>query len=211
MKTQVGIDTVDRGTSETLLQRLRDVGDQQAWERFYGMYSPLVVSFCLDRGCDREMAWEVLQETLVCLMRALPRFVYRQRGGSFRSFLLRIVHARIADAFRRERRQRRLFGDGSDSDVVERAEDTSTVHPGDAWDRGWRKMLLVQAIERVRLRVEEKTFRSFEMFVLQGRPPAAVAEELGIKRNAVYQHKARLVELLRREVEALTQEFGDSR
>lgn len=201
---------MDRGTSETLLERLRDVGDQKAWERFYRMYSPLIVGFCLDKGCTQQMAWEVLQETLVCLMRVLPGFVYRERGGSFRSFLLRIVHARIADAFRRERRQRKLFGDGSDSEVVERAADTSASHPGDAWDRGWRKMLLIQAIEKVRLKVKATTFKSFEMFVLQGRPPSVVAEELGIKRNAVYQHKARLVELLRREVETLTLEFGDS-
>ena len=201
---------MDRGTSETLLQRLRDVGDHDAWERFYRMYSPLIVGFCLGRGCKQQMAWEVLQETLVCLMRVLPEFVYQPYSGKFRSFLLRIVHARMADAFRRERRQRRLFGDGSSSDVVDRAADRSTSHPGDEWDRAWRQMVLNQAIERVRIRAGGRTFRSFELFVLQGRPAAVVAEELGIKPNAVYQHKARVVDMLRHEVEFLTREIGDS-
>lgn len=193
-------------TSASLLVRIRDAGDREAWERFYARYTPLIISFCLDKGCTQEVALDVLQETLVCLMRVLPTFRYDPDRGQFRSFLLRIVESRIHDAFRRSRRAAELFCGNDTARAAEHVRDSRVVHPLDMWEKRWRQSLLVEALERVKLRVHPLTYRSFVLSVLEERPVADVARELAIQTNAVYQHRNRVLGLLRQEVEFLSKE-----
>ena len=90
-------------TSATLLDRVKDVEDQAAWDRFYEFYYPLVIGFCRKKGCEDDMAYDVLQESMVTLMRILPEFDYNPRKGNFRSFLLKVVERRIMDAYKRDK------------------------------------------------------------------------------------------------------------
>ena len=93
---------MESATSASLLVRLRDVGNEDAWDDFYRLYSPLILSFACRRGCTPDDAADVLQETMVRLLRTFPGFSYEPALGSFRSFLLKVVDARIKDAFRRK-------------------------------------------------------------------------------------------------------------
>lgn len=196
-------------TSATLLMRLRDPGDDQAWESFYQRYAPLIVRFCLDSGCSEDQSLEVVQETLVYLMRRLVTFSYDRGRGKFRSYLLSVVQGRITDSFRRTRRASQLFADSVSQCEVDQVLDSGGEAPGGAWDRHWEEMLLGLALERVRLRVHPRTWRSFDLYVLAGVDVDEVARKLGVKRNAVYQHRNRLIELLKQETAFLEKELED--
>ena len=67
------------------------------------------------------------------------------------------------------------------------------------------------ALSRVKERLEELTWQSFKEFVLEGNKSAdQVATELGIKdRNVIYQHKNRVISLLKEEIRKLEEEVGD--
>ena len=196
-------------TSATLLMRLRDPGDDQAWRSFYERYAPLIVRFCLDNGCSRDQSREVVQETLVYLMRRLGTFSYDRGRGKFRSYLLSVVQARVTDAYRRRQRARQLLMEDVADCELDQVRDVGVEVPGDAWDRHWEEMLLELALERVRLRVHPRTWRSFELYVLAGIDVGDVARKLGIKPNAVYQHRNRLIELLKQETAFLEKELED--
>lgn len=195
-------------TSSTLLWRVRDPTDQEAWTRFYGFYAPLVVGFSRQRGCDPHMANDVLQETMVCLMKQISCFAYDPGRGMFRSFLLKIVHARIIDAFRRARRLTLM-----DGPTAARVADLPSERDPDAlekqWDGAWYQQLMGEALGRVRGKIDARTFRSFEMYVLEERPVGEVATALGLTPNAVYQQKNRVMRLLREHVAVLRREIGE--
>ena len=207
-KKVMGIST----TSPTLLDRLREMDDETAWTRFFDMYSSLIIGFSRQRGCSLDQAHDVLQETMVCLMKALPSFRYDPAKGQFRSFLLRIVDARIKDAYRRNRRLC-LMGDGPggrDQEEMKIAVDTSEENAPEFWGRMWDYNLLLNALEKVKAKVNSRTFRSFELSFLQERPVARVAAELDMTRNAVYQHRNRIVRMLRRELRDLKTQVGEA-
>lgn len=200
---------MDLATSPTLLVRLREVDDEDAWERFYDLYSPLILGFSRQQGCSAAQANDVLQETMMCAMRVLSSFAYDPARGQFRSYLLRIVDSRIKDAYRRSKRLCLLGDDSAAEDAVDVLADSSVEALGERWDRLWDQNVLLHALARVRKRVNRRTYRSFELSVLQGRPVEDVCREVGVNANTVYQHRARVAGMLRTEVSRLKMELGE--
>ena len=195
-------------TSATLLVRLKDIDDQAAWDRFYEFYSPLILGYCKRRGCAPEMAYDVLQEIMVTLMRIFPKFNYKPERGHFRTFLLKIVDHRMIDAFRREKWYQSLSSD-TDLDWVERLEDPGTNRPFEEWDKLWDCNLLNRALVRIKKKVNSLTYRSFQMYVLERNSADSIAIQLKINKNAVFQHKNRVIKMLQQEVNRLKEEFGE--
>ena len=196
-------------TSPSLLARARDPRDSDAWDQLYRFYAPLIVGFSRTKGCTHDMALDVLQESMVELMKILPRFSYDPAKGQFRSFLLRVVEGRIKDAFKREKWYCSLESD-SRHPWARELPDPAVEEPGKAWDELWEQNLLLQALERVESRIEPLTYRSFQMYALKGMAVKQVQKELGITdRNAVYQHKNRVLSMLRDEVQVLCADLGE--
>ena len=88
-------------TSHTLLGRVRDPADQQAWEEFYARYSPMISGWC-HRWFPREIE-DMVQEVMTLLARRLRDFVY-DPAKTFRGYLKTVTHRLMADLKERQRR-----------------------------------------------------------------------------------------------------------
>jgi RNA polymerase sigma-70 factor (ECF subfamily) len=196
-------------TRASLLQRLHDDRDVDAWDEFYSRYWALVYDFALRRTRSRHLAEDVLQESMVRLMQLLPTFEYDRAKGQFRSYLLTVVRNTVAAAVRREARYTHLH-DEELNDWHGGLPVEDSTEWGQEWDRLWRQNLLRTALAAVRCRVAPATYESFRLYVLEAVPAAAVAEQLGIERNAVFQHRARLLSMLEQEVARLQEELGEA-
>ncbi|MBI2477439.1 MAG: sigma-70 family RNA polymerase sigma factor [Planctomycetia bacterium] len=73
-------------TPASLLERLRQPPDEQAWARFVQLYTPLLYFWARRTGCQEADAADLVQEALVVLVRKLPAFSY-DRQQSFRGWL----------------------------------------------------------------------------------------------------------------------------
>ena len=94
-------------TRETLIRALK-ASDNNAWVEFYEMYAPVIVNFARKRGCSKELAEDVLQETTMILMHYLKNFEYDKNKGRFKSLIFKITDSKIVDAFRRSGKISRL-------------------------------------------------------------------------------------------------------
>ena len=70
-------------TSVSLLERLRQPADQQAWERFVRLYTPLLYHWARRLGLSSEDAADLVQDVLARLVAQLPQFTY-DPGKRFR-------------------------------------------------------------------------------------------------------------------------------
>src|SRR5713101_5850023 len=95
-------------TSPTLLDRLRQPNQPEAWARFVGLYTPLLLYWASRQGFQEADAQDLVQEVLVKLVRELPAY---ERGvaQSFRCSLFRITVNQCRD-FRRRKATRALPG-----------------------------------------------------------------------------------------------------
>jgi RNA polymerase sigma factor (sigma-70 family) len=107
-------------TRPSLLVRLRDIHDQDAWRLFAGIYAPLVYGFARRHRLQEADAADLTQEVLRAVAERAGQLNYDRRLGSFRGWLFTVAHRKLCDFWTRQKRQGRGSGD---TDVQELLED----------------------------------------------------------------------------------------
>src|SRR2546421_1421921 len=100
-------------TRLSLLIRIRDAQDHQAWAQFVEVYAPLVYGFARKHGLQDADAADLTQEVLHAVSSAVGRLDYDPRRGSFRGWLFTVVRHRLRNALVRQQRECRGSGDFS--------------------------------------------------------------------------------------------------
>jgi RNA polymerase sigma factor (sigma-70 family) len=186
-------------TSPTLLLRLKDPADQRAWAEFHERYAPMICGWC--RHWFPREAEDMAQEVFARLIKCLKDFEYEPGRGRFRGYLKTVTHRLMADLKQRPAHAP-AFDDEEMLLEVEARQDLQ-----DRLAAMFDLERLEEAKERVRNRVEVRTWRAYLETAEQGRKPAEVARELGMKVGAVFQAKHSVITQLRREIEVLQDQF----
>ena len=182
-------------TSQTLLSRLHGSGDQDAWQRFVRLYTPLLFHWARRAGLQEADAADLVQDVFAVLVRKLPEFQY-DTGGSFRNWLRTVTLNKLRERWRRPG-ARTLIDAAAVADVAE-------AGPSEVFeDEDYRRALVARALQLIRGEFSELTWRAFERYVVAGRDAAEVATELGVRLGTVYAAKSRVVTRLRLEVQGL--------
>ena len=193
-------------TSVSLLRDIASGTENARWAEFVRIYEEPMRAFLAARFPSVE-ADDVLQETMIALMRVMPDYHYTPDGnGHFRNYLVGILKHKAEDAIRRQSREsdRRERIRKSAADAPRRAQ-----APGEAdEEESWRLAAMNAALEQL-LSDESINARSREVFrhvALLHEPPAEVAAAFGISRANVDQIKRRLVLRLSELVKTMTAE-----
>jgi RNA polymerase sigma-70 factor (ECF subfamily) len=180
------------------LARLRDAQNDAAWQRLVQLYTPLLFFWARRCGESEHDAADLVQEVFVAILRTLPTFEHDSRDGHFRAWLRTIMLNKLRDRKRQEAR--------SDKALAEHAAEP--VLPDDAqtfWETEYHQELARRALRLMQAEFAPTTWRACWETVVQGRPTAEVAVELGISANAVYVAKCRVIRRLRQELIGLVE------
>jgi len=184
-------------TSLSLLQRAR-ANDQQAWARLTALYRPLVLFWCRQAHCPAAEVEDIAQEVFAAVAAGLGGFHHDRAGDTFRGWLRGITRKQVLLYFRRN--QGRPQAEGG-SDALGRLQDAADPLAGFVEDEAQEiSQLYRHAVEQVRGEFEERTWEMFWRTVIEGRSPAALAEELGVTPAAVRQAKSRVLRRLKEEM-----------
>ena len=180
-------------TSTTLLKQIAGAAEHPRWEEFVARYRPAMEAYARERFPGVE-ADDLIQETLLGLMRALPDYVAREdRKGAFHNFLTGVLRHKALDALRRAGRR-------------EEAEALAVASgEGEGAEEEWRKTVYAVALEQLMAnpRVGARSKQIFTRTALRGEKPQKVAESLLVSRGVVDLTKRRMTERLRALVERL--------
>jgi RNA polymerase sigma-70 factor (ECF subfamily) len=188
-------------TRSSLLLRLRDRRDAEAWSRFVLIYAPIIEEFLRKRGLQDADARDLTQDVLAAVAAAIGDFEYSSEKGSFRSWLFTITANRLRNFFRDARH--RVQGSG-DTAVRQLLEEQPDPYDGVAdWDAIYEQRMFQRAAELVRRRFRETTWRAFWQTAIEARPAKDVAAELGLTQAAVYLAKGRVIARMKKQVELL--------
>ena len=183
-------------TRSTLLMGVRNPADARAWGEFVALYEPLLTAYIRHRGLGAEDACDVVQEVFARLVKALPQFALDRKRGRFRTWLWQICQSALADWARRRRRQAR-----AEDAWLDRLSEPPTASEADSdveWAGLHRRRILSFALETVRARSQPKSWACFERHLLQRRPSAEVAGELGLSVAAVNVNCSRILDRVRK-------------
>ncbi|MFI5456237.1 MAG: RNA polymerase sigma factor [Isosphaerales bacterium] len=189
-------------TRPSLLLRIRDVCDAEAWRTFVTIYAPLVYQHALRRGLQHADAADLTQDVMVEVARAIRSFEYQPERGRFRDWLLTITR-RLLRRFN-ERRARRLE-QGCEAEELESLED----EPADVdWNGAFNARVLRVAMQRIQPSFEPFTWRAFECVWIENRSAAEAAEQLSLRIEQVYIAKSRVLKRLSEEVHEIVEDFS---
>lgn len=195
-------------THQSLLARLARGDDQEAWAECFARYRDLILGVARRRGFTDANGEDVLQDVFVELTKTLPGFRYNRELGRFRGFLKTITVRVIG---KRLRRRGPLPAIGQPDETADPADAANGIPDAEFeahWEAEWRQYHLRLAMAVIRSEVRATDLRAFEAVTQQQREPAAVAAELGMQVNSVYQAKSRILKRLRELIAAQVAEEG---
>jgi RNA polymerase sigma-70 factor (ECF subfamily) len=167
-------------TNTAWLEDLRG-RQEEAWRDLYQRYTGYVTGYVLKHGGSPQVAEEIVQQVFVELVEAILKFEHRG-PGTFRHWLKQRVKWRLADHIKRARHGADVPIDDHEPEAPE--EDTFPQ----------------EMQEQVRLMARRKLGPRDSQIIeglLNGRSPAEIAAELGMRRNHFDQRKHLSVKALR--------------
>jgi len=179
--------------------------DDESWRAFFDVYSNLIFATALRAGLSPTDAGDVLQETVISVVKAIPHFNYNPEKGSFRGWLLQLTTWRIKDFLRKASKQPSWEALSVDNDHTGNAMDSSAV-PAELeqlWNEQWEATLLRGAMERVKQRTDSKQFQLFDLSVVQHWPTKKICSLLKVSATRVYVARFRISKLVKQELEDL--------
>ena len=185
-------------TRSSLVRRLRDLDDYASWRKFFNTYWKLLYNVARQAGLEDADAQDVVQQAVVGIVRHLPGFVYDRGRGTFKGWLLTVLRSRIADFYRKRKRQPELVGldDVAWPEAV--APDLERV-----WDEEWSRRLVGMALEKTKARVSPRQYQIFHSYMVQEWSMQEVTETLRVTRKQVYLAKQRVGKVFEVEVRRL--------
>lgn len=180
-------------TSASLLVRLRQPADHQAWARFVDLYTPLLFHWARRSGIDETEAADLIQDVFCVLLRKMPAFAYdpqRTFRGWLRTMLLNQWRTRL-------RRRAEVALDVHDDRLAQPDEQDGLT------EEEYRQFLTSRALRIMQTDFQPLTWQACWQHVAMDRTAAEVAAELGMSVKAVYLAKARVLRRLRQELDGL--------
>jgi RNA polymerase sigma-70 factor (ECF subfamily) len=183
-------------TSPTLLNRLRNTDDREAWERFVEIYSPVLYRWARRSGLADQDACDLLQDVFLLLFEKLPEFTYDPQKGRFRGWLRTVASNKLRERCRRRRET--LVGENRA--LLERVDEDGA---SPFWDEELQSELIRRAMFVMQRDFETSTWKACWETAFQGRKAAEVADALGLSVGAVYVARSRVLRRLRGELDGL--------
>jgi RNA polymerase sigma-70 factor (ECF subfamily) len=182
-------------TRASLLVRLRDPRDEQAWAQFVDLYAPLVYGYARKQGLQDADAADLSQEVLRAVAGAVGQLEYDPARGAFRNWLFTVVRRKLANW--RASGANRVRGSG-DSETCRLLEQCPAPANGEGgWDGEWERRVFAWACEQVRRDVAPASWQAFWRTAVDGRPGKQVAADLGLSVAAVYLARSRILARLK--------------
>jgi RNA polymerase sigma-70 factor (ECF subfamily) len=189
-------------TRPSLLVRLRDSQDEQAWAEFTAIYTPLILRLARQRGMQDADAADLAQEVFQAVARAMERQAFDPARGSFRGWLFRIARNLAVNFLIRQSRHPRGTGDTDMHRLLE-AQQAPSPHESAVFDAEYQRQLLGWAAEQVRGEFSELGWQAFWQTGVDGRSARDVAAALGTTVGTVYHYKSRVMARLRERIHEL--------
>ena len=183
-------------TSATLLERLRDRADSDAWARMVEIYTPMIRLWLGRYGLPEPDVDDISQTALSSVVASLHNFHHNGRVGAFRSWLRTITVNSIRQRFRADRtRMDYVGGRALLADLSELEDPKSAL--SELWNRAHDAQVLQTLMTWAEREFEGTTWQAFRRQVLDEVPPKMVATELDMTVNAVLIAKCRVIKRLR--------------
>ncbi|MEM9645225.1 MAG: sigma-70 family RNA polymerase sigma factor [Planctomycetota bacterium] len=183
-------------TRASLVMRLRDREDVDAWGDFVSDYGPMLYRFVRSRGLQDADASDVVQDVMRSVGMAIGKLEYAKEKGGFRAWLFTICRSKLATHFEKRKRNAPTANDTAQYELLE--QESSGESELDArWELEYQRQLAADALKALQPTIEPNTWAAFELTAMEGKSADEAGKEIGMSKGAVYVARSRVTAKLR--------------
>ncbi|MCM8528530.1 MAG: sigma-70 family RNA polymerase sigma factor [Lentisphaeraceae bacterium] len=186
-------------TRKTLLQRAQDQDDPEAWDEFVFYYQDFLKMILLKMNFNQSDIEDALQEVLIKLWKALPKFS-TEGSAKFRTWMSRIIRNSAIDYYRKNKKHNSEELDEEQIANIEEPEIENYIQ------EEWEVHIIALALNSIKPLFSENAMKVFEM-AMQNKSTDDIAETLEITPNAALKLKNRVKHRMVQEINALRQKL----
>jgi RNA polymerase sigma-70 factor (ECF subfamily) len=187
-------------TRHSLLARLHDGRDEQAWREFVAIYEPLIYRLLRGRGLQDADARELTQDALVAVARAIENGSPDFHAGSFRAWLSCIARNMMINYLTRRRPGQHGAG-GSDFHRLVAQQPAKDDEQATVFDLEYKREVFRWAADQVCKSFQPLTWQAFWRTSVDGEPIEQTAKSLGLSIGSVYAARSRVMAKLKQVVD----------
>jgi RNA polymerase sigma factor (sigma-70 family) len=180
-------------TRPSLLLRLRDPCDCEAWREFVALYGELVYRFARKRGLQDADAADVTQIVFQAVSQEIRRLEYDPQRGTFRGWLLVVARNHLSKYVAKVRGTNRPVTHELHENALSICEDEESQQ----WEREYQLRVFGLAAERVKHEFEMASWQAFWQTAVEGHLAKDVSATLGMSVGAVYTARSRVLSRLK--------------
>lgn len=185
-------------TRITLIEKIKDSADAEAWTEFTAIYFPLVFGICRRKGLQHADATDITQEVLCQVANAIGSYRHDQSGATFRGWLYCITRNLTVDFFRRRIKDPLALATAvNDWNQIREP----SIEESREFQLEFRKRVFSVVARSVQSQVAANTWAVFWKTEVEGRDIKSTAKALGMTHGAVYVARSRVIAKLRKEVQ----------
>ena len=193
-------------TNPSLLLRIRDSGDREAWDEFSSIYRPAIIALAKYKGLQNADAEDLAQQVLLSVAKAIPKWQHDSTRASFRTWLNRVTHNAVINAVTRRAPDRAvgMVGAEENSRIVGPLDDHPVEGPDSAiLTTEIRRQVFRYAANEIQTEFQPATWQAFWLTAVEGQTVDDVAARLEKQTGSIYAARSRVMRRLKQKVQEL--------
>ena len=192
-------------TRVSLIARICDAADNDAWTEFVQIYQPVVQRIVQRHGLQYADAAEVTQEVLSRVSKSIETWDGDLQNSTFRGWLYRITRNQTIDFLRKHKTELDKNA-GQDAGLSQ----VAAAGNSDVFQAEYEKQLFRWAAEKIKPTYKPANWQAFWLSAVEGCSVDEVAERLNIECSAVYVARSRIMAKLSKLIQQRLDETNDS-
>ena len=191
-------------TRPSLLVRLKDRADQEAWHEFAEIYQPVIYRLARRKGLQDADAEDLTQLVLMAVSKAVERWEHDPRRARFRTWLHRVAQNAILNALTRGKPDR---GSGDSALLALLNNQPGKEGPNsDLLRLEYRREVFRWAARQIRDEFQPATWDAFWLSAIEGRRVEEVAKQLSKTPGSIYAARSRVIRRMKEKVAEVEKE-----